>query len=240
MKIGLWNIDHPESASGSKSKELRFRKISDYLLRADCDAYVITEANAAMVLPGYSFELSAVSSFKSSRRFYGSPNSYHQVAIYSKTPPRRLDVSEAVNSLSVVVGKSGQSILIYGNVVTIKDQWSKTSNFTYADRLNQQIEAIQGLDLRKTLVAGDFNLRLGWPQKSSAHAQVGAKLVPKGWVWPTRDRDDTVQHVLHSPDLEADLTIDFGVKYDSEAKTGLSDHPFIEISLVSTETAGEA
>ncbi len=40
MKIGLWNIDHPETGLGTKSKETRFREVTEYLAQADCDAFI--------------------------------------------------------------------------------------------------------------------------------------------------------------------------------------------------------
>jgi len=52
-----------------------------------------------------------------------------------------------------------------------------------------------------------------------------------GSGWPTGSRDDTVQHVLHSGDLDAKLTFDFDLKYDETRKCGLSDHPFVEVAL---------
>ncbi|MEP4076402.1 endonuclease/exonuclease/phosphatase family protein [Haloferula sp.] len=237
MKIGLWNIDHPETASGSKRKQTRFEQISDYLALANCDAYIITEANAAMTLHDYSCALSVESPFKSSRRFYGSPNIYHQVAIYSKEPIDRSEVFDPINGLQTTVGNNDHSLVLYGNVITIKDQWSKTSDFNYNDRLNQQIEAIRNLPRERTLVAGDFNLRLGWPQKLSAHNSIKAELGADGWSWPTEERQDTVQHVLHTRDLNVDLRFDFSVKHDKGRANGLSDHPFVEISTSSANKA---
>ena len=38
MKIGLWNIDHPETQSGGNKKETRFNDITEYLIKAECDA----------------------------------------------------------------------------------------------------------------------------------------------------------------------------------------------------------
>jgi len=239
MKIGLWNIDHPETESGSKRKQQRFADISAYLVEADCDAYIITEANAAMSLHGYSCALSVESPFKSSRRFYGPPNIYHQVAIYSKEPIVQSEVVEPINGLRVTVGNNDYSLLLYGNVVTIKDQWSNTSDLTYTDRLNQQIDAIRKLPRQRALVAGDFNLRLGWPQKLSAHRAIKAELGDDGWLWPTEEREDTVQHVLHTQDLKVDLRFDFSVKYDEDRSAGLSDHPFVEIST-SFDSKGNA
>lgn len=230
MKIGLWNIDHPETDSGSKREQQRFDDVAAYLAQADCNCYIITEANSAMSLDGYSSELSIESPFKSSRRCYDRPNVYHQVAIYSKQPLSRTEVREPINSLQVAVRSPDQSLVLYGNVVTIKDQWSKTSDLTYSDRLCQQISAIEGLPRRQTIVAGDFNLRLGWPQKLSAHKRIKNEIADNGWAWPTEMRDDTVQHVLHTNDLHVSLDFDFSVKYSEGRSSGLSDHPFVEIT----------
>ncbi len=234
MKIGLWNIDHPETESGNVQKQHRFEAISSYLARADCDAYIILEANAAMSLDGYSCELSRESPFKSARRHYGTPNVYHQVAIYSKFPTVRADVGEPINSLQVIADSTDHSIVLYGNVITIKDQWCKTSDLTYTDRLNQQIEAIGNLPRHQILVAGDFNLRLGWPQKLFAHRRIKDEIAVRGWAWPTEKRDDTVLHVLHSEDLRVSLDFDFSVKYNEDRSLGLSDHPFVVMSASPT------
>lgn len=230
MKIGLWNIDHPETDSGSNREQQRFDGVAAYLAEADCNAYIITEANSAMSLDGYMCELSIESPFKSSRRCYDRPNLYHQVAIYSKLPLSRSEAEEPINSLQVELRFPDLSVVLYGNVVTIKDQWSKTSNLTYSDRLNQQISAIEGLPRRQSIVAGDFNLRLGWPQKLSAHKRIKNRIADTGWAWPTELRDDTVQHVLHTDDLHVSLDFDFSVKYSEDRSSGLSDHPFVEIS----------
>jgi hypothetical protein len=231
MKIALWNIDHPETVSGSRKKQQRFDRIVEYLVRADCDAYIITEANAAIRLPGYSCELSAESPFKSSRRFYGQPNGYHQVAVYSKTAIQQVQVAEPVNGLRCSIADAGPIQEIYGNVITIKDQWRKDSAKTYSDRLDEQIHAIRALPHCGVLVAGDFNLRLGWPQKQFAHRRIRADLADHGWLWPTEAREDTVQHVLHSDDLDVELAVDHGVKYGKSRGTGLSDHPFIRLAV---------
>lgn len=231
MKIGLWNIDHPEVASGNPQKQQRFDDVADYLAQADCDAYIITEANAAMSLLGFSCELSDESPFRSSGRFYGAPNAYHQVAIYGRSILGRTEVAESTNGLRVAIQNDEFSIGLYGNVITIKDQWSKTSKLSYSDRLDQQIGAIRTLPQSRMLVAGDFNLRLGWQQKRFAHSRIRTEIADEGWLWPTADRDDTVQHVLHSRDLEVDLEFDFAVKYQDGGCSGLSDHPFIKISV---------
>ena len=130
MKIGLWNIDHPETASGHERKERRFEDVAAYLAQADCDAFIITEANAAIELAGYVCETSVESPFKSSRRYYGPPNIYHQVAIYSRDPIIRIQLIEPVNGLLMTVGKNDQSIVLYGNVITIKDQWSRSNRWS--------------------------------------------------------------------------------------------------------------
>lgn len=231
MKIGLWNIDHPEAGSGNYRKDQRFKGVVDYLSHADCDVYVLTEANAAMELPGYSCALSAASPFRSSSRCYGSPNSYHQVAIYSKRGVSRSEVAEPINGIQVAVDDHDHPLELYGNVITIKDQWCKTSDLSYADRLDQQLEAFRNLPSKRVLVAGDFNLRLGWTQKRAAYEQLQEAVEERGWVWPTRNREDTVQHVLHSRDLDVEIELDFAMKYDQRKSTGLSDHPFIEITV---------
>ncbi len=235
MRIGLWNIDHPEASSGSNRKEQRFKGVVDYLLQADCDVYVITEANAAIQLPGYGRELSSASPFKNVDRFYGSPNAYHQVAIYSRRSLQKSEVVEPVNGLHCSVADSSPLKQLYGNVITIKDHWSKASRKTYSDRLDEQVDAIRELPRHGTVIAGDFNLRLGWPQKQSAHRRIKEVLAANGWVWPTETREDTVQHVLHSEDLSVTLAIDHGIKYDSADGGGLSDHPFIEMSVTAAE-----
>lgn len=231
MKIGLWNIDHPEINSRSKRKQQRFNAIAAYLAQTDCDAYIITEANSALSIDGCMCECSVESPFKTLRRCYDKPNVYHQVAIYSKLPLTRAEAAEPINSLQVAVDSPQLSLVLYGNVVTIKDQWSKTSDLTYSDRLNQQISAIDGLPRRQTIVAGDFNLRLGWQQKLFAHKRIKNEIADHGWSWPTEMRTDTVQHVLHTKDLDVSLDFDFSVKYSKNQSSGLSDHPFVTISL---------
>ena len=231
MKIGLWNIDHPETLSGMTKKERRFHDVTEYLRKADCDAFIITEANAAIELPGYFRELSEESPFKAKGRYYGGANSYHQVAIYSRTPICRLKIAEPINGVLCEVSDCGCLRQLYGNVITIKDQWSSTSLKRYSDRLEEQIEAIQNLRRDGALIGGDFNLRLGWRQKLYAHRRIKEQLAANGWAWPTEIRDDTVQHVLHSPDLEVELALDTGIKYQSVVHGGLSDHPFIRIEV---------
>lgn len=171
MKIGLWNIDHPEKDSGSKSKQRRFNKITKYLKSVNCDVYILTEANATISLEGYTSVFSTVSPYRSSERFYKSPNIYHQVAIYSKVPLVRSDVIEPINSLQVKIETEGRLLNLYGNVVTLKDRWSKASDLKFNDRLEQQTESIKSLPEQSTIVAGDFNLRLGWPQTPWRYSQ---------------------------------------------------------------------
>lgn len=231
MKIGLWNIDHPEARSGMPKKDRRFHEVTEYLVKADCDAFIITEANAAIELPGYYRVLSKESPFKAKGRYYGGANSYHQVAIYCRTPIRQLEIAEPINGLLCEVSDSECLRQLYGNVITIKDQWSSASLKRYSDRLEEQIEAIQSLRGDGALVGGDFNLRLGWPQKLFAHRRIKETLAANGWEWPTEIRDDTVQHVLHSPDLEVELTLNAGIKYKSVVHGGLSDHPFVRIEV---------
>ena len=113
MKIGLWNIDHPEAASGSRSKETRFRDVAKYLANADCNVFIVTEANAALELSGYTAEFSDESPFRRSSRSYEKPNRYHQVAIYSKTPMQRLEVAEPVNGLLCRIPEGTLPLTVY-------------------------------------------------------------------------------------------------------------------------------
>lgn len=231
MVVGLWNIDHPETGSGKTVKEKRFQDVRNYLVDIDCDAYIITEANSAMKIPGYAVHFSQISPFKSSSRYYGSPNTYHQVAIYSKTPIKVLVVEEPVNGLCCEFHEEHPIKTLYGNVITIKDQWSPTSGKTYSERLEEQIQAIHGLPTKRTLAGGDFNLRKGWKQKQSALRRLEDSLAHTPWCWPTVDRDDTVQHVIHSPDVTPHIELDHNVKYAKGSFGGLSDHPFMRISI---------
>lgn len=231
MKIGLWNIDHPELSSGVARKENRFGEVVRYLERADCDLLILTEANAAMKLVGYSAEFSEASPFRSSQRYYGTPNLYHQVGIYSRSPLRRLEVSEAVNGVLCEVPWGDRLLQVYGNVITIKDRWKKDSEKTYKDRLREQLAAIESLPPALVLVGGDFNLSQGWTQSLAAHTQVKYLVDRLPLVWPTELRDDTVQHVLHSPDLKASIEIDFSVRHVKGGERRLSDHPFFAITI---------
>lgn len=231
MKLGIWNIDHPEYGTQSPTKTRRFEEILSYLVGAHCDAFIITEANSALQLPGYCCELSFVSPFKNINRYYGEPNSYHQVAIYCKKPLERIESEEKINGLLCSVKGFNAVDHIYGNVITIKDQWSKESSKKYSDRLSEQIQAIQVLQLNRTVVGGDFNLKRNWSQKEKAYQRIGTELESFGWRWPTKAQTQTVQHVLHSPDLSATFSIDSSVVRKKGTKSGLSDHPFIWVSI---------
>lgn len=231
MKVGLWNVDHPELGSGFTRKENRVGDVVRYLECTDCDVLILTEANAALGLADYSSEFSVVSPFRSSKRYYGAPNIYHQVGIYSRRSLRRMEVSEAVNGLLCEVPWGNRPLRVYGNVITIKDRWKNDSEKTYKDRLLEQLTAIETLPSARVLVGGDFNLSLGWTQSLAAHAQVKSLVDRLPLVWPTELRDDTVQHFLHSPDLEASVEIDFSVRHVKGGERRLSDHPFLAITI---------
>jgi hypothetical protein len=231
LKIGLWNIDHPESGTGCQRKESRFQEVEQYLLKAGCDLYIITEANAAIALTGYYAAFSAESPFTTKRRFYGEPNRYHQVAIYSKLPIQSLVVAEPINGLLCRVLSPTLPLLVYGNVITIKDQWAKWSKNKYADRLGEQLTAIAAIPAKRTLIGGDFNLRIGWPQKHAAHQQMLRQVAQQGLKWPTQQRDDTVQHVLHTSDLATGIALESSVRYSETGARGLSDHPFVTVNV---------
>ncbi|NKB61021.1 MAG: hypothetical protein GKR95_02390 [Gammaproteobacteria bacterium] len=231
MKIGLWNIDHAEYGTGSKRKQERYQFIVDYLISRNCHSYVITEANSAITLPGFNAQFSEESPFLRKSRFYGPPNCYHQVALYSKETTRKCSIQEPINGLLCQFPASPLVEYLYGNAVTIKDRWSPVSTKKYTDRLKEQIAQIKLLDVKKTVIAGDFNLRINWPATKSAHQSIQVELAETGWVWPTREQTDSVQHVLHSPDITSTIEMDHNVANRSPWDMPLSDHPFIEISL---------
>jgi hypothetical protein len=234
MKIGLWNVDHPETGSGRAGEEKRFDEVVRYLGRCDCDLLITTEGNAAIGIPDYLSEFSDLSPFRSTRRFYGPPNLYHQVGIYSRIPIRRKPIAEPINGLLCEVSWMGNPLMVYGNVITIKDQWNKSSEKTHKDRLQEQLTGIESLRSTRFVVGGDFNLSLGWTRMLSAHREVKSLVDRVGLVWPTERRDDTVQHFLHSPDLDAKVEIDFSLKHLRGGERRLSDHPFLTITIDSS------
>lgn len=228
MNIGIWNVDHPEVGTTSGKNQQRHDGVVQYLNDRKCDLYVLSEANSAIAIDGcFSFH-SAESPFLRKARSYQPPNRYHQVAIYSRQEMHQREISEPINGVLCQTKESGILESVYGNVITIKDQWKKDSSLKYSDRLNQQIDMLADLRRRKTLIAGDFNLKKGWTQKAGAYKKMEQAAVRHGWVWPTMNQEQTVQHVLHSPDLEVTLEIDFSVK-----ESGLCDHPFMAVKVSS-------
>lgn len=228
MKIGIWNIDHPEVGTSSVRKQQRHDSIIQYLSENICDLYILSEANSAMNIDGCFSFYSAESPFLKKSRSYQSPNIYRQVAIYSRQEMYKKEIEEPINGVLCQTKTSGLIERVYGNVITIKDQWKKDSSFKYSDRLNQQIELVSGLVCSKTLIAGDFNMKKGWVQKAGAHKKMEEAVERLGWVWPTINQTDSVQHVLHSPDLKVSLGLDLGVR-----ESGLSDHPFMTVNVSS-------
>lgn len=231
MKIGTWNLDHAQTGSPSAVEERRFRGIVSYLEKSDCDLLITTEGNAAMEVPGYYAEFSDPSPFRSTRRYYGEPNRYHQVCMYSRLPMRRQSIAEPINGLLCEVSWKGEPLLIYGNVITIKDQWKKDSNKNHKDRLQEQLAAIENLAPARFVAAGDFNLSLGWTRMLPAHCSLKSLVERLGLVWPTEAVDDTVQHVIHSPDIACKVEIDFSVRHVKDGEKRLSDHPFMSVSI---------
>jgi len=231
MKVGLWNLDHPEMGSGIVRKENRFGDVVRYLESADCDLLILTEANAAIELAGYYTEFSEVSPFRSSQRYYDEPNLYHQVGIYSRRPMRRMNIDEPINGLLCEVSWEGEPLLVYGNVITIKDQWKKDSGKTHKDRLREQLAAIESLASSRFVAAGDLNLSLGWTRMLPAHRELKNLVQRLGLVWPTEAVDDTVQHVVHSEGISCKVGIDFSVRHVKDGEKRLSDHPFMSVSI---------
>ena len=231
MKIGVWNIDHPEIDTRSRAKQDRYERIMSFLEAAGCDIFLLTETNSALILPGYQAHFSDESPFKRQSRSYAHANRYHQVGIYSRFSLSNVDIAEPINGVLCRVHGSGIVSNLYGNAVTIKDQWKKDSPLKYTDRLDQQMSAIHALPSTKTVVAGDFNLRRGWPQKKKAHETMERALENTEWIWPTKTQTTTVQHVLHTPDVSIDIAIDESLKKTSSAGPALSDHPFLLVNV---------
>ena len=229
MKIGLWNIDHPVAYPDSERSSRRFQEIKAYLLRQQCDLAIITEANAALQMQGYSACFSQESPFASKKRPAHPPNRYHQVGIYSSIPLKPHHIVEPINGLLCQAALKTGSLFIYGNVITIKDRIYNVTTKKYNDRFEEQLQAIAKLVGRRFIVAGDFNLKLGWTAKKNYHQRLSQFVDAHGLVWPTRSRTDTVQHVIHSADLNTQITLDASVKHGE--KKSLSDHPFLCIEI---------
>lgn len=226
MKIGLWNIDHPELTNRSPRRQQRYLDILTFLTQQSCDLFVLTEANAALQLDGFDARFSQESPFKRKGREETPPNRYHQIAIHSRFPLARLPVAEPINGLLCSIEWHNEPLMVYGNVVTIKDQWHPTSGKRYRDRLAEQLQAIAQLAGQRFIALGDSNLKVGWPQKKGAYRQLQEMVEAHSWCWPTQLRTDTVQHVIHTPDLFCTVTVDPSVK-----ENGLSDHPFMLVDL---------
>jgi len=107
---------------------------------------------------------------------------------------------------------------------TIKGQWRSDSSKTYPDSLEEQLAAFETLASRsRFIIAGDFNLKINWPQKRGAFRRVRDFVKWYGLVWPTETQ--SVQHVIHSPQLTAKGPLDLSVK------GRLSDHPFLLVDF---------
>ena len=227
MKIGLWNIDHPECLHDAGRRQRRYADVLQFLHDTHCDVYVLTEANAAIQLAGYEARFSEESPFRKKDRCYESPNRYHQVAVYSTySISRTEDIAEPVNGLFCWIDRESRSLFLYGNVVTIKDRWMPESNKTYTDRLDEQLGQIGRLPRNQLIVCGDFNLRHGWSQRKKSYQRLEQVVREHGLEWPTKTTTDTVQHVIHSGDISTSVTVDSSVK-----ERHLSDHPFVLVEL---------
>ena len=231
MKIGLWNIDHPEYHPSSPRRHRRRQEIIAYLRRRHCDIFILTETNAAISLPGYHALLSQESPFHNRSRNYEPPNKYHQVGIYSRFPLDRVEISEPINGVLGHAVWENRPFFIYGNVITIKDRWAQDSGKTYADRLTEQLAICSRLTSETFVIGGDFNLRLGWTQKKKAYQRVKKCVNEHGLAWPTAQQTKTVQHIIHSQDIISTIEIDASVQHEKGKRNALSDHPFLLIDI---------
>ncbi|WP_409377676.1 endonuclease/exonuclease/phosphatase family protein [Gracilimonas aurantiaca] len=231
MKIGLWNIDHPEYYEGKLSQNQRFIRIKEYLKEQDCDIYILCETNAALTLDGYFAFYSDESPYINKSRNYNKPNAYYQVGVYSRVPARQRTITEPINGVLCEITNGNQKFLLYGNVITIKDRWKKDSDLTYSDRLQEQLSQFESLADEGFIIGGDLNLRKGWANKNKAYNKVKQFAKDNDLCWPTSERTDTVQHMIHSNDLITSLEIDASVQHDKVRKNRLSDHPFVRVDV---------
>ena len=128
MDLVTYNIDHP--THGSK----RFNPIRTPLLTLSPDLLILTEANTALTLPGYTAVFSEESPYLRRGRNMDPPNRYHQVGISAKGELRKLE--EITDSNGVAAEING--LRVYGCVFTIKDRWAAWSDKTYTDRVREQ------------------------------------------------------------------------------------------------------
>jgi hypothetical protein len=232
MKIGLWNIDHPENDIKRNNRHKRFLGVIDYLQEQNCELLILCESNSAIKLSGYTPYFSDESPFRNKNRCYGHPNRYYQVSIFSKIPTEQIDISEPINGLLCKIEHQKRHVFIYGNVITIKDQWKKDSDIKYKDRLQEQISQFNQLLGKDFIIGGDFNLKKGWAQKKAAFDQVNSFVTNNNLQWPTARQTTSVQHVIHSPSINTKIKIDCSVQHKNGKKNSLSDHPFFEITIM--------
>ena len=213
MRIATWNLDHPTHQTQ------RFDAIRDHLLQVNADLLILTEANAALTLPGYTAVFSEESPYLRRGRNMDPPNRYHQVGIYAKGELWKLEVTDSNGVAAEVDG-----FRVYGCVFTIKDRWAAWSDKTYTDRVHEQCAIIRELAGPDFLVAGDFNFRGAGNYNKTGAEQVARLVDETGLTWPTRHEERTVQHLLHGPELSLTYTVDSSVT--------LSDHPVVRATGV--------
>ena len=225
MKLGLWNIDHPEyHAERTSRRYQRIRDIIAFLEQQDCDVFILTETNAALQLPGYHVYFSAESPYLKRSRDDHPPNRYHQVGIYSRFPIEQMPVEEPINGVLCKCPYNNGLLWTYGNVITLKDR-KKSNSMTYSKRLEEQLKVFETLTSKQFIIGGDFNMKISWPQKRGAFRRVKGFVEQYGLIWPTETQTESVQHVIHSPQLAAEGSLDMSVK------GRLSDHPFLRVDF---------
>lgn len=232
LKIGLWNIAQPYVQTEGSQSDSRFENVQEYLNQQDCDILVLTEANAAIQLEGFIPHFSSESPFQNKSKSTEPPNRYHQVAVYTRLPLSNIAISEPINGLLCELGWNSQQLSVYGNVITMKDQWLTSSHKKYSDRIAEQLTQFEQLVKgQSVIIAGDFNLRLGWPQRKGAYEKVNTFVEQSNFRWPTKNEKKTVQHIIHSADLQVDINIDGTIQHSQGKHDSLSDHPFIKATV---------
>lgn len=216
MKICLWNIDCPEF--GSK----RFSEITSLINDGEFDLIVTLEGNSALPIVGYQrIESSTIPYFNKGRN-YNYPNHYAQVILYSKINVRPVLIEETVNNIAVDLENG---LRIYSNIITIKDRWIKSNSVTYKDRFRQQIRIMDEVIADNCIILGDFNFKLRTLNNSisNSYSRFYKFVKDKSLIWATDMEKSTVQHIVHSANINLSYKIiDVGK---------LSDHPLIKILI---------
>jgi|GEM_PF-1450590 len=214
MKIAIWNIDCPAYNS------TKLAQCKAYLEDEKCDLMILTEVNSSLQFNNFNSCFSQKSPYIAKSKNYNKPNEYHQVGIYCKLPLKQIESTEPINTLICKIKLNNQNVLIYGNVITIKDQWAKWSDLKYKDRLDQQMTQIDKIIKHQCIIAGDFNFKYNSPMRKAGYMALANSLEDSNVVWRTKKENRTVQQLIYSNTFKAAYKV---IEVDKK----VSDHPLI-------------